>query len=146
MEAIVQRVASARVTVDETCVGEIGLGLLVFLGIARGDTEADVSWMARKLAGLRLFSDEAGRFRHGLNEAGGSLLIISQFTLFADFRKGLRPNFDGAEQPERANELYEATVAALRAQNLQVETGRFGAHMRVLSENLGPVTVPLRSR
>jgi len=145
MRAVVQRVSRARVTVEGDLTGEIGPGLLVYLGIGPEDGPREVEWAARKVAEMRIFPDEAGRFDRSVEETGGAVLVVSQFTLYADTRKGRRPAFIGAAPPEVAAPLVEAVMAALRARGLQVEGGRFGAHMLVESVNDGPVTIVLDS-
>jgi len=146
MRAVAQRVSEARVEVDDEVVGRIGPGLLVYLGAAQGDTEADVATMADKLAGLRIFKDEAGRMSRSVEDEGGEILVVPQFTLFGDVRRGRRPSFDGAAPPEEANRLYEAVVARLRERGLTVATGRFRAMMDVCCVVAGPVTIQIDSR
>jgi D-tyrosyl-tRNA(Tyr) deacylase len=142
VRAVVQRVASARVEVDAALSGQIDRGLLVYLGVGKGDGEAQVSWMLDKILNLRIFQNEAGKFDKTVLDVGGSLLVVSQFTLYGDVRRGRRPSFDDAMAPAEAERLYEAFVAAARARGgLRVETGRFRAHMRVTSTNEGPVTI-----
>ncbi|MEZ4502696.1 MAG: D-aminoacyl-tRNA deacylase [Dehalococcoidia bacterium] len=143
MRAVAQRVSSARVTVDKQETGAIGAGLLVYLGVAAGDSMAEVEWLARKLAELRIFPDAAGRFDRSLLDTGGGALVISQFTLLADTRRGRRPAFTDAAPPPEAEPLVEAFGDALRALGVEVATGRFGAHMQVESTNDGPVTIIL---
>lgn len=145
VRAVVQRVARAAVRVEGAEVGAIGPGLLVLLGVARGDGEAEARWMAGKLAGLRIFEDAAGKMNRAVAEAGGALLVVSQFTLLGDARKGNRPSFTGAAPPEQADPLYQRTCALLREQGLRVETGRFRATMAVELVNDGPVTILLES-
>ncbi len=145
MKAVLQRVSMARVSVGGAVSGEIGKGLLVYLGVARGDGRAEADYMVRKVRGLRIFEDEEGRMNLDVGEAGGSVLVVSQFTLLADCRKGRRPAFTQAEDPEKARALYESFVEALRESGLTVETGRFGAHMEVKSVNDGPVTMIIES-
>jgi D-tyrosyl-tRNA(Tyr) deacylase len=144
MRAVVQRVAEARVTVDDTAIAEIGHGLCVLLGVATGDTEADASYLSDKIVDLRLFDDDTGKLNRSLRDVGGSLLVVSQFTLYADCRKGRRPSFSAAAPPERAEALYEHFVARARSV-VPVATGRFQARMRVGLVNDGPVTVLLES-
>jgi len=144
MRAVVQRVAEARVTVDGTAIAEIGHGLCVLLGVAMGDTEADASYLSDKIVDLRLFDDDTGKLNRSLRDVGGSLLVVSQFTLYADCRKGRRPSFSAAAPPERAEALYEHFVARARSV-VPVATGRFQARMRVELVNDGPVTVLLES-
>lgn len=145
MRAVLQRVARARVTVEGDLTGEIGPGLLVYLGIGPEDGPREVEWAARKVAEMRIFPDEAGRFDRSVEETGGAVLVVSQFTLYADTRKGRRPAFTDAAPPEVAAPLVEVVMAALRARGLRVEGGRFGAHMLVESVNDGPVTIVLDS-
>ena len=145
MRAVVQRVTRARVEVDGAVVGEIGRGLCVLLGVGQEDTEADADALCRKIIGLRVFDDEAGRFAHALDEVGGGLLVVSQFTLYGDCRKGRRPSFSDAAPPARAEALYEHFVARARSGALPVATGRFGARMALALVNDGPVTLLLDS-
>ena len=146
MRAVVQRVSSASVTVNDEITGQIGRGLLVLLGIGEGDTETDVIYLAGKVAGLRVFEDEAGKMNLTLADVSGAVLAVSQFTLFGDCRKGRRPSFIAAARPEKANPLYEAFVAELQGQGIAVETGRFQAQMDVSLVNDGPVTLLLDSQ
>ncbi|MBI2887039.1 MAG: D-tyrosyl-tRNA(Tyr) deacylase [Chloroflexi bacterium] len=146
MKALLQRVQRAQVTVEGATVGAIGPGLLVLLGVAQGDTQADATVLAEKTAQLRIFPDGAGRFNRSVLDAGGAVLVVSQFTLLADTRRGRRPSFTGAAPPEAAQPLVEAFCAALRAAGLHVASGRFGAHMLVSLENDGPVTLMLESK
>lgn len=145
MRAVVQRVTRARVEVEGETLGSIERGLLVLLGVARGDEERDAAWMAEKIPSLRVFEDEEGKMNLGLTEVGGALLAVSQFTLLGDARKGRRPSFVRAAPPEEASRLYERFVAMTRGRGLTVETGRFQAHMRVHLVNDGPVTILLDS-
>jgi D-tyrosyl-tRNA(Tyr) deacylase len=145
MRAVVQRVSEASVTVDGSVIGQIGRGFLVLLGISHGDTQKDVVWMATKIAGLRVFEDSEGRMNLGLADVGGAVLLVSQFTLYGDCRKGRRPSFIEAARPEVAVPLYQAVAAELRGAGLQVETGKFQAHMDVRLLNDGPVTLLLDS-
>ena len=140
MRAVVQRVASASATVGGAAVGSIGAGVLVLLGVEQNDGPGDVDWMARKIAELRMFEDDAGKMNRSVEEIGGAVLVVSQFTLCADCRKGRRPGFDGAAEPALAEKLYEDLVAALRRRRLPVQTGRFAAMMDVSLVNTGPVT------
>ncbi len=142
---MVQRVARAQVCVGSRTIGRIESGLLVLLGVAGSDAEVDVDWLVDKLVELRIFADESGRFDRSLRDVGGGLLVVSQFTLFADTRKGRRPSFSQAAQPEKAIPLYERFLARARALGLTVESGEFGAHMQVTLENDGPVTLLLDS-
>lgn len=140
-----QRVSSAGVTIDGKTSGRIDHGLLVLLGVGRGDTAKDAAYLASKTVGLRVFEGSDGRMTKSIRDTGGSVLAISQFTLFGDVRRGLRPSFDGAADPETAEALYEEYVARLRAEGLAVATGVFRATMRVESVNEGPVTILLDS-
>jgi D-tyrosyl-tRNA(Tyr) deacylase len=146
MRAVAQRVASASVQVEGETVGAIGSGVLVYLGVGEGDGESDVDYMARKIAGLRIFEDDAGRMSRSVSDVGGGVLVVSQFTLFGDVRRGRRPSFDGAAPPEEAHRLCEAVVGRLREQGLEVATGRFRAMMDVRAEVAGPVTILIDSR
>ncbi|MGK4002619.1 D-aminoacyl-tRNA deacylase [Sorangium sp. So ce1036] len=146
MRAVVQRALAARVEVEGQVVGAIERGLVAFVGAARDDEDADADYVAGKVAGLRVFADEAGKMSRALADARGRVLAISQFTLFGDVRRGLRPSFDGAMEPVRAEALYERFVAALRARGVDVQTGRFRADMRVFVENDGPVTILIDSK
>jgi D-tyrosyl-tRNA(Tyr) deacylase len=146
MRAVVQRVARATVTVDGDVVGAIDHGLLVYLGAARGDGPADLEYVASKVAGLRVFENDAGQMDLAVSDVGGAVLVVSQFTLFGDVRRGRRPSFTDAAEPDDANVLYEAFVANLRARGLPVETGRFRASMIVDAAVRGPVTILLDSR
>jgi D-tyrosyl-tRNA(Tyr) deacylase len=146
VRAVVQRVRSASVTVDGAGVGSIGPGLLVFVGVGHGDGPADGSYIATKTRELRIFEDADGRMNRSVADVGGAVLVVSQFTLLADCRKGRRPSFDAAAPPALAEALYEDLVRRLRESGLSVETGRFQAHMSVQLVNDGPVTVLLDSR
>jgi len=146
MRAVVQRVARASVTVEGDVVGAIEHGLLVYLGAARGDGPPDLDYVASKVAGLRVFENEAGQMDLAVSDVGGAVLVVSQFTLFGDVRRGRRPSFTEAADPDEANTLYEAFVANLRARELPVETGRFRASMIVEAAVRGPVTILLDSR
>jgi D-tyrosyl-tRNA(Tyr) deacylase len=143
MRAVLQRVSRAAVVIDGETVGAIERGLLVLLGISPADTPAEAQWLAEKTAGLRIFNDEAGKMNLSIADVGGAVLVVSQFTLYGDCRKGRRPSFLGAAPPEIAVPLYEAFVNALRALGLPVATGRFGAMMQVELVNDGPVTLIL---
>lgn len=141
MRAVVQRVRQASVTVDGVTVGAIGAGLLVLLGVAQEDTEASAAWLVEKILGLRIFEDAGGKMNLSLLETGGALLVVSQFTLYGDTRKGRRPSFDRAARPEQANRLYERFVELARARGVEVQTGVFQAMMQVALVNDGPVTL-----
>jgi D-aminoacyl-tRNA deacylase len=143
VKVLLQRVRRAEVRVEGAAVGSIGAGLLVFLGVERGDGDVEVGAYAAKTAELRIFPDGEGRMNRDVRETGGSVLVVSQFTLAASTRRGLRPSFDGAEEPGRAREIYLAFVEALRARGLPVATGSFGAMMDVELVNDGPVTILL---
>ncbi len=141
MRAVVQRVSQASVTVDGRVVGRIDRGLMILLGVKTGDTEAEASWLAAKIAGLRIFPDDEGKFNLSVQEVDGAALVISQFTLYGDARKGRRPSFSDAAPPEVAESLVNRFVEYLRAEGLTVETGVFGAAMQVEIHNDGPVTL-----
>ena len=144
MRVVVQRVRASRVLVDGLVVGQIGRGLNLLVGLAPTDTTAELAWMARKCLDLRLFpSPGSQRWDCSVQDIGGELLVVSQFTLYGDCRKGRRPSFDGAAPPAQAEALYEDFVALLRASGLRVETGKFGAMMQVEIHNDGPVTLML---
>lgn len=145
MRAVVQRVDRADVTVDGQVTGSVQKGLLVLLGVAEGDTEKDLQYMVDKVTGLRIFEDDADKMNLSVKDVGGELLVVSQFTLCGDVRKGKRPSFDKAAKPELANVYYERFVEMCRAQGLHVETGVFRAHMLVGLVNNGPVTILLDS-
>jgi D-tyrosyl-tRNA(Tyr) deacylase len=145
MRAVVQRVTYAKVEVEGSVTGEISGGLLVLLGVARGDHLADSEFLASKITQLRIFADEAGKMNRSLLDTGGALLAVSQFTLYGDCRKGRRPSFDGAAPPEVARELYEHFVQSVRAVGVRVETGVFQADMAVTLTNDGPVTLIVES-
>ena len=146
MKALLQRVTGASVSLGNEEVGRIGRGLVVFLGVANEDTERDVQYLAQKIVNLRIFSDKAGKFNLSALDIGGELLLVSQFTLLADTRKGRRPSFIEAAPPAQAEELFEYFVGQARATGLKVETGRFQAYMQVEIHNDGPVTILLDSR
>jgi D-aminoacyl-tRNA deacylase len=143
MRVVLQRVSRASVTIEGRPAGAIGQGFCLLVGFTHGDTEATVDWMAEKVAGLRLFSDSEGKMNLGLDEVGGAVLVVSQFTLYGDAAKGRRPSFVDAARPEQAIPLYERFVAALRGRGLEAGTGEFGAHMMVEIQNDGPVTLIL---
>ncbi len=146
MRAVIQRVSEASVTIDQQTVGAIGQGLMVLLGVAQGDTSQEAKALAEKTAGLRIFEDNAGKMNRSVEEIGGSLLVVSQFTLLGDCRKGRRPGFTDAAPPQLADQLYEEYVAALRSRGVNVATGVFRADMQVALVNDGPVTMLLDSR
>lgn len=143
MRAVVQRVRSASVRVGEEIVGEIDAGLLVLLGVGNGDGQDEVSWIARKIARLRVFSDDQGRMNLDVSQIGGGVLLVSQFTLYGDARQGNRPGFSDAAPPDVAAPLIDLVADAIRHDGIRVETGRFGASMLVSLENDGPVTILL---
>ena len=146
MRAVLQRVREARVEANGAVTGAIGMGLLVLLGVARGDSKDDADYLAEKIAGLRVFSDEQGRMNRSVVEIGGAILVVSQFTLYGDCRRGRRPSFDEAAPPGEARSLYEYFVERLRANGLKTETGVFQASMQVVLVNDGPVTLLLESK
>jgi D-tyrosyl-tRNA(Tyr) deacylase len=145
MRAVIQRVSGASVEIEGHSVAAIGRGLAVLLGVAREDTESDADYLADNIANLRVFEDAEGKLNLSLGEVGGAVLVVSNFTVLADCRKGRRPSFDPAARPEQAQALYERFVAGLRAAGLRVETGVFQAHMTVHIANDGPVTLILES-
>lgn len=145
MRAVVQRVSRAQVTVNGEITGQIGLGLLVLLGVGRDDTEADAIYLAEKICGLRVFEDAAGKMNLGLAEVGGSVLAVSQFTLYGDVRRGKRPSFAAAAPPDKARQLYEFFVERIRGVGLRCEIGRFQEMMNVELVNEGPVTILIDS-
>jgi D-tyrosyl-tRNA(Tyr) deacylase len=143
MRAIIQRVSKASVSVDGEIVGQIGRGVVVLVGVTHGDTQEQAEWLARKVAGLRIFEDSEGKMNAGLLDVDGAALVVSQFTLYADARKGRRPSFTDAALPDVAEPLVTHFAQALRDQGVPVETGVFGAYMLVEIHNDGPVTIPL---
>ncbi|MDP9034402.1 MAG: D-aminoacyl-tRNA deacylase [Myxococcota bacterium] len=145
MRAVVQRVLRASVEIDGVEVGAIARGLLAYLGFGRDDTSEDCAWVLAKIVGLRVFEDDAGKMARDVASVGGALLLVSQFTLYGDVRRGRRPSFDGAMAPADAEQAYEAFVRAARSTRIPVATGRFRAHMRVHSANDGPVTLCIDS-
>lgn len=145
MRAVVQRVSKASVSVEEAVVGAIGNGLLVLLGVGKNDTSAAADYLIEKLLGLRIFEDAEGKMNLNVRETGGAVLIVSQFTLFGDVRRGKRPSFDEAARPEQAGHLYEYVIAQIRAQGVECSTGEFQAMMQISLVNDGPVTILLDS-
>ena len=145
MRMVIQRVTEASVTVDNNVVGKIGKGIVVLLGVAKGDTEKEADYLVNKLVGLRIFRDEAGKMNLSVQDIGGELLVVSQFTLLGDCRKGRRPGFSNAAPPEEADRLYMYFVEQLRAKGFKVETGQFQAMMLVNIHNDGPVTFVIDS-
>jgi D-tyrosyl-tRNA(Tyr) deacylase len=146
MRAVVQRAFAARVEVDGEPVGEIGPGLVAFVGAGQDDTDTDAAYVGEKVGGLRVFEDAEGKMSRSLAETGGAVLAVSQFTVLGDVRRGRRPSFDGAMEPVQAERLFDRFVAHLRGLGLRVETGRFRAMMRVLVDNDGPVTILIDSK
>lgn len=146
MKAVIQRVRKASVEVEGNAVGEIGPGLLVLLGVAESDESADLDFLVKKVAAMRIFPDEAGKMNRSVQDAGGAILVVSQFTLIADTAKGNRPSFIGAARPEKAIPYYESFVEKMRAAGITVATGIFGADMQVSLVNDGPVTIVLDSK
>lgn len=140
MKAVIQRVSSASVTVEGLIVGQIGQGIMVLLGVEKGDTEAPADWLAEKIVGLRIFEDGAGKMNRALPEVGGAVLAVSQFTLAGNCNKGRRPSFDTAAPPDEGKRLYDYFVESLKRQNVPVQTGIFQADMQVALVNDGPVT------
>jgi len=145
MKALVQRVSEASVSVNDAKIGEIGPGLVIFLGVAQGDSGEDASYLANKVVNLRVFADQSSHFALSALETGGDILVVSQFTLLGDARKGRRPSFTEAAPPDLAEELYEFFVEQVRSTGLRVETGLFREHMLVQIHNDGPVTISLES-
>jgi D-aminoacyl-tRNA deacylase len=145
MRAVVQRVSRCRVTVEGQVAGEIGRGLLVLLGVGKADNEAAADYLAEKILGLRIFEDDAGKMNLSIQDTRGEMLVVSQFTLYGDVRRGKRPSFDAAARPEEAKRLYEYFVERIRAAGLRCETGQFQAMMDVELVNDGPVTILLDS-
>jgi D-aminoacyl-tRNA deacylase len=145
MRAVVQRVSRAKVTVNAWTTGEIGMGLLILVGVGHDDTDTDATYLAEKIAGLRIFEDHDGKMNRSVLDVGGSVLAVSQFTLYGDVRRGKRPSFDAAAPPGNARRLYELFVECIRAMGLRCETGRFQEMMQVELVNEGPVTILLDS-
>jgi len=146
MRAVVQRVSASRVEVEGRTVGETGAGLLILLGVGRDDTGEDADYLAEKLINLRIFTDEQGKMNLSIMDTGGLMLVVSQFTLYGDVRRGRRPSYSEAAEPERAKELYQYFVERVRSQGIRTETGIFQAMMQVSLTNDGPVTILLDSR
>jgi D-tyrosyl-tRNA(Tyr) deacylase len=146
VRAVITRVAWARVKVDDEVVGEIGRGVCALIGVGQGDAESDALWLADKIVKARFFSDEQDKMNLSVRDVGGSLLAVSQFTLYGDLRGGNRPSFGSAMEPERARELFEHVCERIRSGGVPVQTGRFRAHMAVESLNQGPVTLLLDSK
>ncbi len=146
MRLVIQRVSHASVSVDGTVVGKIGEGILILLGVTEGDTDADIKYLADKAVGLRIFRDEEDKMNLSVNDIGGGTLVISQFTLYGDCRKGKRPSFDKAAKADFANEMYEKFLAYMRTVTKTVECGIFGADMKVELLNNGPVTIIIDSK
>jgi D-tyrosyl-tRNA(Tyr) deacylase len=146
MRAVIQRVKSAEVRVDNRVTGSIEKGLLILLGVGKGDSESDISFLTSKIPELRIFEDDSGKFNLSLREIGGEMLVVSQFTLYADCRRGRRPSFTEAEEPAAAKDLYERFISRLREQGITIKTGEFQAKMEVHLINDGPVTLLLDSR
>lgn len=145
MRAVIQRISEAQVEVENKTVGRVGRGLLVYLSVGKGDTQADAEFIADKLVNLRIFADEAGKMNRSILEVGGGILLVSNFTLHGDCRKGRRPSFDAAAEPTLAQQLYEKVAEVIAGQGATVEKGIFGAYMQVSSINDGPVTFLLDS-
>ena len=143
MRAVVQRVKNTRLFVDEKLISEIPFGLTVFLGVKTGDTEKQADWLMKKIAGLRIFEDEAGKMNLSVKDVGGEVLLVSQFTLYGDASHGNRPSFTLAERPERADPLYEYAVKTLSSLGVTVKKGVFGGDMQIMQHNDGPVTILL---
>jgi D-tyrosyl-tRNA(Tyr) deacylase len=141
MRACIQRVSQASVSVEGEVVGQIAHGLVVLLGVSAGDGDAEVRWLADKIVGLRIFNDDDGKMNRSLGDVGGAMLVVSQFTLYGDCRKGRRPSFIDAAPPDQAEALYEDFVKQVRRQGIEVATGRFRTHMDVALVNDGPVTI-----
>jgi len=146
MKTVIQRVTAASIEVDHEMIGQIDEGLLVLLGAAKGDTEVDVDYMVEKISNLRIFPDDEGKMNRSVIDAGGQILLVSQFTLLGDTNRGRRPGFDQAAPPDKAKQLYDLAIANMCKKGLSIQTGRFGANMLVSLKNNGPVTFILDSR
>jgi len=146
MKALIQRVTGARVEIGGEAFSEIGEGMLILLGIVKGDTKNDLEYISKKVSLLRIFEDQNGKMNCSLHDIGGSVLVVSQFTLAANCKKGTRPSFDNAETPERAKRLYDDFILELRKKDIKTESGSFGAYMKISLINNGPVTILLDSR
>lgn len=145
MRAVIQRVSQSSVSIENEVVGKIGYGMTILLGVSQTDTSKDIQWLADKIASLRIFEDANGKMNLSLKEIGGDALIISQFTLLADCRKGRRPSFIQAARPEKANQFYSQFITCIKSHGINVQTGRFGAMMKVEITNEGPVTLIMDS-
>ena len=145
MRAVIQRVLEAKVKINNQPIGQTGKGLLVYLSVGKADTEKDAEWITEKLVNLRIFHDEAGKMNRNVIDVGGGILLVSNFTLHGDCRKGRRPGFDAAAEPQLAKQLYEKVIKLVKEQSIPVETGTFGEYMQVSSINDGPVTFLLDS-
>ena len=145
MRAVVQRVRRAEVRVNDSSVGKIDIGLLIYLSVSKGDTTRDAEYISEKLVNLRIFADDAGKMNRSVRDVGGSVLLVSNFTLHGDCRKGRRPGFDEAAKPELANDLYKKVASLITNRDISIEKGVFGEHMQVTSVNDGPVTFLLDS-
>ncbi|MDM8517150.1 D-aminoacyl-tRNA deacylase [Desulfobacterales bacterium HSG16] len=146
MKAVVQRVSQSSVVIDDRQISNIGMGLLVLLGVSETDSEKDADWLSAKIVNLRIFEDDTGKMNRSLVDINGEMLVVSQFTLYGDCKKGRRPSFVHAAGPEKANMLYEYFVDKIRQKNIPVQTGKFGAMMEVSLLNHGPVTLIVESR